>query len=258
MSALADLASKLFNPDTLSRTKILPTEKRIRGVLDGQYIFDTTAAKLVWEGYFPLYWIPRTDFSSKVKFEADKPVSGVDSSTSTLTVGGKSVPSLIVPESFESELKGYVKIEFKALEAWYEEQVQLTYHPKDPFHRVDVLPTGRHVKVTLNGVVLADTGSEGGVLGLWETNIPARWYLPRTSIKWEYLKPSETHTGCPYKGTASYYDAVIDGKVVKDVAWWYESPILECGSIIGMLCFYPDKVETLVDGKLIGKAINGK
>ena len=53
----------------------------------------------------------------------------------------------------------------------------------DPFHRVDVLPTGRHIKVEIDGVVLADTGSEGGVMSLWETGFPARWYLPRSAVR---------------------------------------------------------------------------
>ena len=252
--SLADLASKLFSTNPESRPKIVDSAKRVRGVLNGKYIFDTVSAKLVWEnGYYPQYWIPKSDFNRFVKFEADKPVSGIDSSTSTLSIDNKSVKSLVVPDSFNTELAGYVKIAFDALEAWYEEQSQVIYHPKDPYHRIDILPTGRQVKVDIDGVVVADTGSEGGVMSLWETRLPARWYVPRTAVKWEYLTPSDTHTGCPYKGTASYYNAVINGKEIKDVAWWYEQPIQESAGIIGMLCFYPNKVNTLLDGKPIEK-----
>lgn len=223
-------------------------------MLNAKYIFDTTSAKLVWEHkYFPQYWIPKSDFLETATFTEDKPVSGIQSSTSTLSVGEKSVHTLLVPDSFNSELAGHVKIEFKSLDAWYEEQARVLYHPKDPFHRVDILPSGRHVRVELDGVVLADTGSEGGVMSLWETNFPGRWYLPPTAVKWEYLTPSETHTGCPYKGEASYYNAVVNGKEIKDVVWWYKNPTLESGLIAGMLCFYPDKVDTWVDGKEIEK-----
>jgi len=255
MSDLADLASKLFNAKLDFRPKIVPTAKRVRGVLNGRYIFDTTDAKLVWEHkYFPQYWIPRSDFSATAKFEDDKPVSGIQSSTSKLSVeGGKPVSTLLVPDSFNSELAGHVKIDFKALDAWYEEQAQVLYHPKDPYHRVDILPSGRKVRVEIDGVCLADTGDEGGVMSLWETNFPGRWYLPRTAIRWEYLTPSETHTGCPYKGEASYYNAVVNGKEHKDVVWWYKNPTLESGQVAGMLCFYPDKVDTWVDGKPIEK-----
>lgn len=67
------------------------------------------------------------------------------------------------------------------------------------------------------------------------------------------MKPSETKTACPYKGEASYYSAVINGKETKDVVWWYPNPTLESAGVRGMLCFYPDKVDTWVDGKEIEK-----
>jgi len=222
----------------------------VRGMLNGRYIFDTTAAKLVWENpYFPYYWIPKSDFLSTASFTDDKPISGTQSSTSKLSVGDKSVPALLVPDSFNSELAGLVKIDFKALDAWYEEQALVRYYPKDPSHRVDILPSGRHVRVEIDGVVLADTADQGGVMSLWETNLPGRWYLPRTAVKWEYLTPSETHTACPYKGEASYYNATVNGKEYKDVVWWYKNPTLESAQIVGALCFYPGKVDTWIDGK---------
>ena len=95
------------------------------------------------------------------------------------------------------------------------------------------------MKIELDSVVLADTGTEGGVMSLWETNLPARWYLPRSAVNWEFLTPSETKTGCPYKGEASYYNAVINGKEHKDVVWWYKSPTMESALIIGMVNNFP-------------------
>lgn len=253
-SSLADIASKLFHAKEEFRPKIVSTDKRVRGLLNGKWIFDTTGAKLVWEHkFFPQYWIPKADFLPTATFTDDKPISGIQSSTSQLSVGDKSVSTLLVPDAFDSELAGLVKIDFKALDAWYEEQTQVLYHPKDPYHRVDVLPSGRKVRVEIDGVVIADTGDEGGVQSLWETNFPGRWYLPRTAVNWEYLKPSETKTGCPYKGQASYYSAVVNGKEYSDVVWWYPNPTHESVQVAGLLCFYPDKVETFVDGKAIAK-----
>ena len=170
----------------------------------------------------------------------------------------------MIPSNFNSELAQYVKIEFNSLDQWLEEQSQIIYHPRDPFHRVDVLPTSRDIRIEINGVVLADTASEGGVMSLWETNFPARWYLPGTAvcapsshnrnayafqINWEYLTESSTKTGCPYKGEASYYHAVVGDKKYEDVVWWYKFPLLESTLIRGMLCFYPDKVDMWVDGQ---------
>ncbi|KAK5082198.1 hypothetical protein LTR05_007341 [Lithohypha guttulata] len=254
MSRLLELGSKLLHPRQEFRPKIVDTEKRVRGVLDGHYIFDTTRAKLVWEiPYFPQFWIPKDDFLPAANFKEDAPISGIQSSTSKLTAGGKTISSLLIPLGYNTELAGYVKVEFKDLDAWYEEMVQVFYHPKDPFHRIDVLPSGRQVKVELAGKTLADTRGEGGVLSLWETNFPGRWYLPPTAVNWEYLKPSQTKTGCPYKGEANYYNAVIDGKEHKDVVWYYQNPTSESAAIRGLLCFYPDKVDTYVDGKPIAK-----
>lgn len=45
--------------------------------------------------------------------------------------------------------------------------------------------------------------------------------LPPSAVKQEFLQPSETHSTCPWKGEASYYDVVVDGKVNKDAAWYY-------------------------------------
>lgn len=255
MSQITELAAKLFDTNNKDfPIKTLPTQKRVRGLLAGRFVFDTTKALLVWESrFFPQYWIPKADFLDEARFTDDKPISGIQSSTSSLSVDDKSVKALIVPDSFNSDLAGYVKVDFRSLDAWFEEQQEVLYHPKDPYHRVDILPSGRHVKVELNGTVLADTGSEGGVSSLWETNFPGRWYLPRTAVKWQYLKPSDTKTGCPYKGEASYYDAVIDGKTTKDVVWWYPNPTQESATVRGQLCFYPDKVTTYVDGKEIEK-----
>ena len=90
-----------------------------------------------------------------------------------------------------------MKVDFKSLDAWFEEQSEVLFHPKDPFHRVDILPSGRHVKVEIDGVMLADTAGEGGVMSLWETNFPGRWYLPRTAVSeilffgmWDLLAPA--------------------------------------------------------------------
>lgn len=236
MSRLADLGSKLFHANSSLRPKIVPTQKLVRGVFNSQLIFRTASALLVWEiPYFPQYWIPKSSFLPIAKFADNPSISGIQSSTARLTVGAKSIEVLICPDSFNTELAGYVKIEFRDLDAWYEELTQVLYHPKDPFHRVDILPSGRKVRVEIGGTVIADTNGEGGVMSLWETNFPGRWYLPPTAVKWEFLKESKTKTGCPYKGQASYYDAVIDGKEVKDVVWWYENPTAESAGIRGLV-----------------------
>jgi hypothetical protein len=67
------------------------------------------------------YWITRKDFTSHASFADDKPISGIQSSTAKLTAGNKTVDTLLVPDSFNHELAGLVKIDFKALDQWLEE-----------------------------------------------------------------------------------------------------------------------------------------
>lgn len=72
------------------------------------------------------------------------------------------------------------------------------------------------MKATWNGVVIAQSDSTVIVEG--------NHYFPRHALKEEYFDDSATHTVCPWKGTASYFDVVVDGKRNKDAAWYYPTP----------------------------------
>ena len=56
-------------------------------------------------------------------------------------------------------------------------------------------------------------------------HIEGNWYFPPNSVKREYVKPSDTHTTCPWKGLASYYNITVGGNVNEDAAWYYHEPI---------------------------------
>jgi len=72
------------------------------------------------------------------------------------------------------------------------------------------------MKAIWNGATLADSAQTVVVEG--------NHYFPRDSIKTEHFRRSETHTTCHWKGEASYYDVVVDGKTNKDAAWYYPNP----------------------------------
>ncbi|KAI0018888.1 hypothetical protein F4780DRAFT_793901 [Xylariomycetidae sp. FL0641] len=167
--------------------------------------------------------------------------------------------------------------------AWFEEDARVAVHPKDPFKRVDVVPSGRRVRVLLpveggagtETVVVADTRRGGvGAFHLFETGLPRRFYLPATAVGAEgdarrrvRLRASDTVTECPYKGRARYYDVVVvvvvrdgdgDGdaeqeqeQVWRDLVWVYDNPTTECAAIAGCLCFYNEKVNIELDGVLL-------
>lgn len=157
------------------------------------------------------------------------------------------------------------------MDRWFEESMPIYVHPKDPFKRVDVLPSTRHVQVYVNDVKVADSRSS---MHLYETGLPARFYLPLTDVDASKLRPSKTKTQCPYKGEAEYYSVETGkGQVATDVVWYYERPILECAKIegeirkhidtvdgilihisaIGLLCFYNEKVDIKIDGEWLEK-----
>ncbi|MFY9918660.1 MAG: DUF427 domain-containing protein [Mycobacterium sp.] len=112
-------------------------------------------------------------------------------------------------------------------------------------HPITVEPTGKHVTVTVNGVVVAESDE---ALTLRESTYPAVQYIPLGDVVANVLKPSDTTTYCPYKGDASYFHVTTNpsGDTVEDVIWTYEKPYPAVGDIAGHVAFYPDKAEIVV------------
>jgi uncharacterized protein (DUF427 family) len=83
-----------------------------------------------------------------------------------------------------------------------------------------------------NGAVIAE--ADEAAIEFVEGNV----YFPLDRVKREYLRPSDTHTYCGWKGTASYYDVVVDGTVNKDAAWFYPEPFEAAREIAGYVAFW--------------------
>lgn len=81
-----------------------------------------------------------------------------------------------------------------------------------------------------NGTVIAE--SDDCVV------VEGNQYFPPAAVKAEHLRPSATHTVCGWKGTASYYDVVVDGAVNKDAAWYYPEPKAAAAQIAGRIAFW--------------------
>lgn len=86
------------------------------------------------------------------------------------------------------------------------------------------------MKATWNGTTLAESDDTIVVEG--------NYYFPQDSIKTEFFQPSETHTVCPWKGTASYYDVVVGGETNADAAWYYPETKPEANEIKGRIAFW--------------------
>jgi uncharacterized protein (DUF427 family) len=144
-------------------------------------------------------------------------------------------------------LAGLVRLEWDALDAWFEEDEQVFVHPRNPYARVDALRSTRHVRVELDGLVLAESATP--VL-VFETGLPTRYYLPRTAVDFTHLRPSETVTACPYMGrTTGYWSAHAGDTLHRDLAWSYDFPTRELLPIAGLVAFYNEKVDLVLDGE---------
>ncbi|KAF2023373.1 DUF427-domain-containing protein [Setomelanomma holmii] len=243
-SDLARLAQKLVSngPHKAERTS-----RRVRGLFNGRYAFDTTKALHVWEvPNYPQYYVPASSFTAEAKLTKLSPVDGTDGAAhlGRVTVGNQSTDRVVIFNT--KSLNDLVKVDFRAIDQWFEEDVPIFCHPKDPYKRIDILSSTRTIKVGLDGVTLAETNNP---MFLLETTLRTRYYLPPTAVKWEYLSPSDTETLCPYKGKASYYNVTVNGKKYRDLVWFYRYPTSESALVAGHLCFYNEYVDIWVDGE---------
>jgi uncharacterized protein (DUF427 family) len=246
-----------FDPPPPGRALYLePTPKRIRVVVGGETVADSRAAMLLHEsGHQPIYYFPPEDVRSEFLEPSDRhthcPKKG-DASYHTIRVGGHVVDAgaWYYPEPLDDAppmLKDLIAFYWNRMDHWYEEGEEVFVHPRDPYHRVDLVASDRHVRVSIDGELLAESRQ---ALALFETNLPTRWYLPASDVV-AALEESDTITRCPYKGTARYWSVRLpSGELASDVIWYYPEPIADATRITGLLCFFNEKVDLELDGEL--------
>jgi uncharacterized protein (DUF427 family) len=101
--------------------------------------------------------------------------------------------------------------------------------------------------------VLAEAGS---AVIVYETGLPPRYYLDRTALRLAHLEPSDTVTSCPYKGdTSQYWSAKVGGTLLRDLAWSYSYPTRQLLPIAGLVAFYNEKVDLIVDGRRLDRPV---
>ena len=232
------------------RVRVEHGAKRVRAYLGGELVADTTEPLLVWEKpSYPTYYFPSADI--RAEFTPDGSVfhspSRGDANGFTVRAGGKEAAgaALRYEHSPFEELRDAIRLDWNAMDAWFEEDEEVFTHPRDPYTRVEILPSSRHVRIELEGVTIAETAKP---TLLFETGLPTRYYLPKTHVRLDLLVPSDTASHCPYKGQAEYWSIRLDDEIRPDIAWSYRTPLQESQKIAGLISFYPDKVELHVDG----------
>jgi uncharacterized protein (DUF427 family) len=260
----------------LDALRFEPTEKRIRARWNGQTVVDSRRALLVWEPMrvVPTYAVPIEHVVGAIGPDsAPEPsvppgtapmgapqLSGrpvLDPSVPFTVHTTEGVPSLLRGEDgraasgflpTDPDLAGYVLLDFDAFDEWLEEDEINVSHPRDPFHRVDVLHSSRKVRIELDGVVLAESSTP---CTLFEPPLPVRHYLPTGDVRTELLQPSETVTYCAYKGRATYWS--LEGEA--DVAWTYREPLRDASEVAGRIAFFDERVDVIVDGERLDRPV---
>jgi uncharacterized protein (DUF427 family) len=219
---------------------------RVRAVVDGRTVLDTTRGKLLYEtGLMPRLYAPLEDFDPAVLSRTDHathcPFKG-DASYWSLTVNGSSRENAVwayeSPLAEATWLEGYASLYPEQADEWWVEDERTLGHLRDPFHRIDVLPSSRRVRITAGDEVVVDT--DRAVL-LFETGLPPRAYVQRADVR-APIEPAEKRTVCPYKGEARYWN--VGG--VAEAAWSYEHPRPESTGVAGHLAFDPERVNVQI------------
>ena len=146
------------------------------------------------------------------------------------------------PPAQAGALRDTVAFAWRMMDAFYEEDERILGHAADPYHRIDIRRSSRHLVVRDGERDIADTH---GPLVLYESGFAPRWYVPRADIAADALEPVEARTFCPYKGIATYYN-VGDAR---NAAWSYRAPLKEMERITELVSFYPEKVAITIDGE---------
>jgi uncharacterized protein (DUF427 family) len=222
-----------------------PIERRLRA----DDALDSTRAILVWEPrrVVPSYAVPEDDIAAEVTsaeptreehpgvLHPGIPFAVHTAEGEPVTIGGRAGAGFRLADP-----AGYVELDFRAFDAWYEEDERVFGHPRDPFSRIDVRRTSRPVRIEIDGEVLAETTR---ARLLFETGIHTRFYVPKEDVRGE-LAPSDRRSYCPYKGEASYWS--VGGH--EDIAWSYEAPLPDGPPVAGLVAFWDERVDVFLDG----------
>jgi uncharacterized protein (DUF427 family) len=254
---LAPEAAGTFNAPLALPERLLlfdPYLPRVRALFEGETVVDSLRTRLLHEtGRLPVFYFPladvRADLLEPSGRSVDVPAKG-RASLRTLRVGDREARDAAwvfeEPEAGASFLSGHVSFEWGAIDEWFTEDEQVFGHPRDPYSRIDVLKSTRHVCVSLRGELLAESRR---AKVLYETALPPRFYLPADDVRIELLVASPNRTRCAYKGSASYWHVRVGDRLVEDLVWTYPDPQHEAKPVADLLCFFNERVDLEIDGE---------
>lgn len=248
---VGDIASPLFKDGYRWES----ARRRVRNEFNGVTVADSKDVQLLHEaGRLPIFYFPFVDVNQEVlahsEHRSESPLKG----TATyyhLKVGDRVAENAawryLAPPPGSPPVQDYIAFYWNKLDHWYEEDQEVFAHARDPYKRIDVLPSSRHVRVVVGGETIADTHRPQILL---ETGIVSRFYIPKEDVRFDLLTKTTSHTRCPYKGEAEYWSATIGDREYRDIVWSYPTPLPESANIAGHLSFYNERVDAIyVDGE---------
>lgn len=248
--------------DGLRELRAQRTPFRIRGLAGPQVVVDSRDALLVWRPRWvtPVYAVPARDIRVPVQdrgspralteSERRRPVLDPSVAFDAHTGAGRVVQldtargPVAGFVSDDQELADVVLIDFSGLH-WWEEDQEVLAHPRDPSQRIDVRPVHGRLELFVEDVRIVDT--QRAVL-LWEHRLPVRWYVPEEDVLVS-VAPSGTVTWCAYKGRATYRTLTVGERSLEDVAWVYEQPLSDGVAVQGLLGFFTERLDVVLDGR---------
>jgi uncharacterized protein (DUF427 family) len=246
------------NPLVIPAGTLTRGQRRVRPYVQGHLVADAGEPLLAWEhGYFPVHLFAPEEVEVELVPAGPGPRSKVFGPSQVLDVviGDLVVAGAAVqyPQAPDPVMREHTLFRWDAMTTWLEEDEVVHSHARSPYVRVDALPSSRHVEVRFNGVLVADSRRP---VVLFETGLPARYYLPRVDVRMDLLTATATTSHCPYKGAASYWTLAVGDRELRDVAWGYDTPLDEARRLAGLVVFWPEKdaaLEMTVDGVRVGQ-----
>jgi len=231
----------------------------VRAVLGGVTITDSKRAMIFRRAdRLPVYYFPKEDVRMDLMEKTEHSTEAVPQGETSFwnikvgeTITENAAWAYLNPPGEWEMIRDYIAFEWAKMDSWYEEEEEVFVHLREPYHRVDVLESSRHVRVIVAGETIAETRNPKL---LFETGLPTRYYFPQQDVRMDLLKSSTLKTRCPYKGIASYWSVKVGDQIMKNIVWGYPNPVIECPKIKNLLCFYNERVESIyVDGELTPK-----
>lgn len=230
---------------------MMPSPKRLRIKVGDIFVADTIEGMVMYESdHLPVYYFPmkdvREEFLMISSTRTESPFKGVATHYSLntgITLVEDAGWRYLDPVEGCPDISGYIAFYWNKMNHWYEEDEEVFVHARDPYRRIDTLPTSRHVEIFMGGEKVADTRR---ATFLFETGLNTRIYMPIADARLDLFRPSRYISRCPYKGIASYYHLEVGGKLHENVVWYYPDPVHEAARIKGLVSFYDEFVDKVV------------